>query len=142
LETEKYKIEAFNYCDAGLCFQCGYSREGRPPPEYNDTQTSLEKYIDSFSVFTYPKKCKRGDNWIKLMKYRDNLESRYSFYRGSDLDFYAIKGNDEYIIEVKTNKGELEESQKKLMEYSKELGYIPLVIKVEVLSKVTEIKGL
>ena len=142
LGREKYKIEAFNYCDAGLCFQCGFSREGRPPPEYNDTQTSLEKYIDSFSVFTYPDICKRGDKWVKLMQYRDTLESRYSSYRGSNLDFYATKNNKEYIIEIKTNKGMLEKSQLELMQYSKELGYIPVLIDVEVSCKITEIKEL
>jgi len=143
LESEQYKIEPFGNCDAGLCFRCGYSLEGRPPPpEYDDTQTPLENYMDSFSVFIYPNNCKRGDKWIKLMQYRDNLKSRYSSYRGSDLDFYAIKNNKEYLIEIKTNKGELENSQKKLMEYSKELGYIPLIIKIEVTGKITEIKGL
>jgi len=142
LKREHYNLEDFDRCDAKICFRCGYSLEGRPPPNYNESQTSLEQYMDSFSIFKYPDNCKRGEKWIKLMRYRDELESRYSSYRGSSLDFYATKDDKEYLIEVKTNKGNLEKSQAKLIEYSKELGYIPLLINVRVASKITKIKEL
>ena len=73
------------------------------------------------------------------MQYRDKLPSRGT--RGFNLDFYAKKDGKEYIIESKTNSARIRKSQLKLIEYAKELGYIPILIRsrIEVTGEITEI---
>lgn len=140
LEGEGYRIERFDGCNAELCYnRCGWYSRIIPLP---DSQTTLEEHIKPFSDFKYPSNCRRGEKWIKLMKHRDKLVSRYSSYRGSNLDFYATKDNKEYVIEIKTNKAVLEKSQKELIEYAKELGYIPILVRSRVSGKVTKTKEL
>lgn len=78
------------------------------------------------------------------MRCRDKLQSSNypQVHRALDLDFYAEKNGDEFVIEVKTNQARLTKAQKKLMEYAEQLNFHPIYVrvKVSVLGEVTEVR--
>lgn len=133
LEREGYTIESFDRCDARLYLVCG------------EPVKPMKKYKPGGPEYEYPDNCKRGEKWLKLMHYRDKLvKIDRSVTRGMNLDFYAIKNGKEFIVESKANSARIRKSQIKLIEYAKELGYIPFLIKskVKVTGGITEIKEL
>lgn len=140
LKKKGYEIERFDRCGSPSCFECGW------------LSTSKEWHIGKERH--YPKRCRRGKKWLELIRYRDQLVMRYryellKFYqktrkpllKGVNLDYYAKKNGEEYVIEVKANTSRLSKAQKELIRYAKELGYHPLYIHVtiDVTGKIEEI---
>ena len=140
LKKKGYELQKFNYCGSRLCFECGW------------LSTSKEWHIGKERH--YPKRCRRGKKWLELMRYRDQLIMRYRYEllkrfrqtlkpltQGVNLDYYAKKNGEEYVIEVKANKSRLSKAQKELVRYAKELGYRALHIHVtiDVTGKIDEI---
>jgi len=133
LENQGYELQSFDRCKSNLCIVCGfpihpYSKDFRSGDVLND----------------YPNSCSRGKRWLELLRYRDKLRSNHNVHaeRGLNLDFYATKNDDEYVIEVKTNRAKLTKAQKKLMEYAQQLNFHPLYVRVRVSvsGEVTEVR--
>ncbi|RLI40779.1 hypothetical protein DRO69_12465 [Candidatus Bathyarchaeota archaeon] len=144
LKKQGYEIERFNYCGSEACFECGWLSRGKKSRDI--TERESEKH--------YPKRCRRGKKWKKLMRYRDQIVNRYEnellkffektrkpLLKGVNLDYYAKKDGEEYVIEVKANKSLLSKAQKELVQRAKELGYRVLYVHVtiEVTGKIDEI---
>jgi len=130
LKREGFSVQKFNHCKSLLCPECGILTPKEP---------------DFTPKIGYSKECKRGKKWIKLMRYRDELkkpktsnEKNYvikTIHYGdktleirtsgetTNLDYYATKDGEEYVIEVKANTSKLTKNQKELMSYAKQLGY-------------------
>lgn len=140
LKKKGYEIESFDYCGSERCFECGW------------LSTSKEWHIGKER--RYPKQCRRGKKWLELMRYRDQLVMRYRYdlirffektrkplLKGINLDYYAKKNEEEYVIEVKANTSRLSKAQKELVKYAKQLGYCVLHIHVtiDVTGKIDEV---
>jgi len=126
LKRKGFSVQKFNHCNSPLCLECGLLRATKP---------------DVIVKTGYPRECKRGKKWLKLMKYRDRLQKTRTSNKGITLDYYAKKDGEEYVIEVKANTSRLSKAQKELISYAKELGYNALYIHVtiDVTGKIDEI---
>ena len=140
LKKQGYEIQKFNYCGSRSCFECGW------------LSTSKEWHIGKERH--YPKRCRRGKKWLELMHYRDQLVMRYRYelmeyfektrkplLKGVNLDYYAKKDGEEYVIEVKANKSRLSKAQKELVRHAKELGYrvLHIHVTIDVTGKIDDI---
>ena len=127
LKREGFSVQSFDYCGSPSCFlHCGVLKATEP---------------DVVAKEGYPRECKRGKKWLKLMRYHDELQKTRTSNKGISLDYYATKNGEEYVIEVKANKSRLSKAQKDLITYAKQLGYRVLYIHVtvNVVGKIDEI---
>ena len=130
LRKEGYEVQKFNHCGSPMCYECGF---------YLKNKKRISETEFTVNEGTYPKRCRRGKKWLKLMHYRDQVQKRIT--ESLNLDFYAKKNGEEYVIEVKANKSRLSKAQKELVRYAKQLGYRALHIHatIDVTGKIDEI---
>jgi hypothetical protein len=99
----------------------------------------LEK--EGFRVISYEFLVAYNPSWDfwgsmkgNFVEWNEALNKIYagSVHRSRRFDFVARKGEKYYVVEVKTNRGQLSKWQKEGFQLSKRFGFIPMVVRTKV----------
>jgi hypothetical protein len=77
-------------------------------------------------------KAKEGSGAYHVWERTGDYEALYFRSSNFGFDFIAKKDKKFYLVEVKTNRAILQDYQRKMLEKSKEFGFIPVVLRVKV----------